>query len=125
MIKTEVQQVDEMRVLDEAFFQMAVMMRSAWMALPILSFVVVVGLWRHTNHFILIGWFLSALTVQMIRYREVRKYFAISPKGKLAIRWVWYVTWLAFIEGKIWGLGYTYFLFQTPCRGRLAIKVTI
>ena len=71
MIKTEMHQVDEVRVSDEAIFQMAVMTRSGWVAMPILSFVAVVGMWRHTNHFILIGWFLSALTVQMTLYLGV------------------------------------------------------
>jgi two-component system, sensor histidine kinase len=128
MTKTEMYQVDEMRVRDEALFQMAVMMRSSWMTLPVLSLVVVVSMWWHTDRFVLIGWFLSAFTVQMLRYREVRKYFFISPKEKLAIRWARNVTWLALIEGIIWGAGYNLFSIPDSVPGQvllLTLLITI
>jgi hypothetical protein len=78
------QPADEERVTVEAIHQMALVLRASWFALPVLALLVVIGMWRQTEHTLLIGWFLCAITMPMMRHLLLRRYFSTTLERKSA-----------------------------------------
>ena len=105
----EDQPTNEMRVTVAAIHQMALVLRASWLALPVLALLVVIGMWRQTDHALLLGWFLCAITMPMMRYLLLRRYFSNPPDFQSSVRWAWQLTLVALLDGFIWGAAYMIF----------------
>ncbi|MDO8990771.1 MAG: ATP-binding protein [Sideroxyarcus sp.] len=104
---------DEKRVTVEAIHQMALVLRAAWIALPVLAVLVVIGMWWLTDHAKLLGWLLCAITMPAMRYWLLRRHFLTPPPDyKSAVRWARQLTLVALLDGFVWGGAYI--LFFTP-----------
>jgi signal transduction histidine kinase len=99
----------EMRITVEAIHLMACMLRSAWYGIPIVALLVLIGMWRQTNHAVLLGWFLCAITTPTLRYLHVLRYFLNPPDFISSVRWAKGLTRLALVDGFVWGVGYVIF----------------
>lgn len=105
----ENQPIKEMRVTVAAIHQMALVLRASWLALPVLALLVMIGMWWQTDHALLLGWFLCAITIPMMRYLLLRRYFSNPPDFKSSVRWAWQLTLAALVDGFVWGAAYYIF----------------
>jgi signal transduction histidine kinase/CheY-like chemotaxis protein len=102
----------EQHITVEAIKQMALILRAAWLGMPFLSLLVIIGLWWQADHPLLLAWGLSAMTMTVMRYLAVRSYLAKTPDFKLSIRCARQLTLIAVLDGVIWGGAFI--LFFTP-----------
>jgi signal transduction histidine kinase len=103
------QPANEKLITVEAIHQMALVLRAAWIALPVLATLVVIGMWWQTDHTKLLGWYLCAITLPMMRYLLLRRHFSQPPDFKKAVRWARQLTLVALLDGFVWGGAYILF----------------
>ncbi|MBI5891704.1 MAG: response regulator [Nitrosomonadales bacterium] len=105
----EIQPTDEKRVTVEAIHQMALVLRSVWLALPVLALLVVIGLWWQMDHAMLLGWFLAAISMPLMRYWLQHRIFSNPPDFKSAVRWARQITLVGMLDGFVWGTAFIIF----------------
>ena len=71
--------------------------------LVLLPALLVVGLWTHVAPAALLFWLVAAVCTPLGQFFLARQYFRRAPDELEAPHWAHYITWMALIDGIVWG----------------------